>query len=189
MLGKQRVLLERELELLTSEREKTDQLVQRQLMRSGQAVLAETRLTNTQRELLELTRSVFRAQQEAARLDQLTGELESERRAAIRLDLQETDARIEQVKTRIVTASAVFASTIGLEVNAGAEPADTNSIASAFRSMIEEPAPVKPVFSIKRQRIDSEPELLQASEDTYVRPGDVVKVTLVPIEAEDAATQ
>lgn len=169
VLEKKRVLLEGQVETLTAERDRIGDLIDRKLARSAAVVLAETRLTNAQRELLDLTRSSFRARQDVTRLERDLEELESEERADVRLQLQRAEAEIEQLEARIKTErSLAYRSGSPTEISANQE--------------------FKPAFEIKR-RVGEEIKVIAASEDASVAPGDVIKVLRLQSGVDDVATR
>lgn len=169
-LEAKQILAGERVERMQVEQARVQDLKDRKLTVTSTVLIAETRLANAKRELLDIDVSLFKSKQDLARLNLRGDEILSEERAAHLADLQKTEAEIETLRAEIQTNQAVLGEARSAEIAA----------------LMAGESVLAPVFEVRRRGPDGTIATLVGDEDTELVPGDTVQVSRRPAGGDDS---
>ena len=157
--------LDRQVGLLRESVGNMEALFERGLVRSPNLVSLQGQLINLESRQLDTETAVFRARQSIAELDREKIGIEADRRLEILRELQQAEARIEQLRARRDTTRQLLV---------GAE---------ALLASSDQKLDVRISYRITRPGPDG-PRVLDASPDTLLGPADVIEVEAIIPETD-----
>ncbi|MCT7377844.1 polysaccharide biosynthesis/export family protein [Chelativorans salis] len=154
----------RQIQLSREELEGIGGLAERGLVVNQRILGAERSIADLEGKVLDMETAKLRARQDISRAERDAATLRDEREAEIARQLQETEAEIEALDLKIAMYRGLMTEAASL----APEAALSTATASAEVS-----------YRIVRS-VDEETQEIAADENTAVRPGDVIKVDVVP---------
>ncbi|MGF1619038.1 MAG: polysaccharide biosynthesis/export family protein [Rhodomicrobiaceae bacterium] len=159
----QLVAHKREQEVIKKDLDNIASLVDKGLAASPRKTALERIVAQLEGERWQLQTALLKARQELGRTDILALEARNTWSKEVTALLRETEAKLDDVKTRFRTARQILSETkplVGGALSAANQAEDTG-----------------PDFSIVRMK-DGEPTTIRATDSTFVEPGDTIKVTV-----------
>ncbi|MDZ5696134.1 polysaccharide biosynthesis/export family protein [Chelativorans sp. M5D2P16] len=154
----------RQIDLLREELEGIGGLAERGLVVNQRVLGVERSIADLQGKVLDMETAAVRARQEINRAERDAATLRDERETEIARELQDTEAAIEALDLKIAMHSGLMAEAASLAPEV-ALSIDAESVEVSYRIV---------------RTTGAETQEISAQESTAVRPGDVVKVDIVP---------
>jgi polysaccharide export outer membrane protein/exopolysaccharide production protein ExoF len=171
-LAGQKQTEETQIQLVKKELSGVSSLVDKGLAAAPRQLGLERTVAQIEGERLRVETSLLRAKQEISRTEIAMLELKNKRANDVSIELRETQAKLEELDRKTVTADQLLYE---------AEVTAPQLLAQRARSRR-----VQPVYTIVRQREGNALEL-SASESTAVEPGDTIKVEMPFSDTSPAA--
>jgi protein involved in polysaccharide export with SLBB domain len=161
---------ERQISLARKERQTISTLVDKGLAVSAREFSLERTLADLESKLLDYMTAMVRARQEISKSERDATNLKVERKSKVAIEIQETEAALEILKSRLLTAQNLI-----------------NEVTSASTQLALNQVEAKPeiTFWIVRRSANSTDKKL-VDENAIVQPGDVVRVELMSREKRTA---
>jgi len=151
---------ERQIAIARRELQTVGGLVEKGLAVNSREFALERTVADLESKMLDYTTAILRARQEVSKADRDAADLQAERRARIEAERQETEAALDQLKSRLSTSQSLI----------------NEATTVAPRLLMERMETTRQVsFWIVRRR-ENDTVRISADADTAVEPGDVIQV-------------
>ncbi|WP_114946216.1 polysaccharide biosynthesis/export family protein [Microvirga calopogonii] len=151
---------ERQIAIARRELQTVGNLVEKGLAVSSREFALERTLADLESKMLDYTTAILRARQEISKADRDATDLQADRKAKIEAERQETEAAIDQLRSRLATSQSLI----------------NEATTTAPRLLMERMEATRQItFWIVRQS-DTNSIRISADADTAVEPGDVIQV-------------
>ncbi|MGO4526461.1 polysaccharide biosynthesis/export family protein [Microvirga sp. 2MCAF35] len=151
---------ERQIAIARRELQTVGGLVEKGLAVNSREFALERTLADLESKMLDYTTAILRARQEVSKADRDATDLQAERKAKIESERQETEAAIDQLKSRLSTSQSLI----------------NEATSVAPRLLMERMEATRQITFWIVRRGDSSTVRISADADTTVEPGDVIQV-------------
>ncbi len=159
----QLVAQKREQEVIQKDLDNIASLVDKGLAASPRQTALERVVAQLEGERWQLQTALLKAQQELGRTDILALETRNTWSKEVTALMRETEATLDDVKSRYQTAQRILS--------------ETKPLVGGGLGAVNEAEDTGPDYSIVRMK-DGEPTTIRATDSTFVEPGDTIKVTV-----------
>jgi protein involved in polysaccharide export with SLBB domain len=166
-LSAQLVVHDKQIQLLNEELQAVATLYNKQLTTAPRKLALERNAAQLQGERIRLETSIARANQEVRKTELSLLELKSRRLNEITSDLRQTQSKLEEATRRLATAESLFYE---------------SEIVAARTMSLNAQDQTRPIYTLVRRKSDQMLEL-SANENTFIEPGDTLKIEVPPAAA------